>query len=132
MDFGWHLWKTQKAAALSHKANNYLPDMCWTGEETSKCSKCGIPSKDDTGQKCCNKTDWLIEQQIARYFGRLSALKKTSVLKSSPSVRINEDEEAGADDQASEVETDRTRQKIRRDLAKFRRRMQERAGYSCY
>ena len=74
----------------------------------------------------------MIEQQIARYFGRLSALTKTSVLKSSPSVRINEDEEAGADDQASEVETDRTRQKIRRDLAKFRRRMLERAGYSCY
>ena len=30
------------------------------------------------------------------------------------------------DDLASEVEADRTRQKIRRDLAKFRRRLQER------
>ena len=39
---------------------------------------------------------------------------------------MNEDEEADADDLASEVETDRTRQKIRRDLAKFRRRLQER------
>ena len=43
---------------------------------------------------------------------------------------VNEDEEADADadadDLASEVETDRTRQKIRRDLAKFRRRLQER------
>ena len=38
---------------------------------------------------------------------------------------MNEDEEADADDLASEVETDRTRQKIRRDLAKFRRRLQE-------
>ena len=44
-----------------------------------------------------SKTDQLIEQQIA-----------------------------DADDLASEVETDRTRQKIRRDLAKFRRRLQER------
>ena len=39
---------------------------------------------------------------------------------------MNEDEEADANDLASEVETDRTRQKIRRDLAKFRRRLQER------
>ena len=33
---------------------------------------------------------------------------------------MNEDEEADADDLATEVETDRTRQKTRRDLAKFR------------
>ena len=39
---------------------------------------------------------------------------------------MNEDEEADANDLPSEVETDRTRQKIRRDLAKFRRRLQER------
>ena len=38
---------------------------------------------------------------------------------------MNEDEEADANDLASEVETDRTRQKIRRDLAKFRRGLQE-------
>ena len=39
---------------------------------------------------------------------------------------MNEDEEADADDLALEAETDRTRPKIRRDLAKFRRRLQER------
>ena len=39
---------------------------------------------------------------------------------------MNEDEEADADDLPSEVETDQTRQKIRRDFAKFRRRLQER------
>ena len=39
---------------------------------------------------------------------------------------MNEDEEANADDLASEVESNRTRQKIRRDLVKFRRRLQER------
>ena len=33
---------------------------------------------------------------------------------------MNKDEEADADDLATEVETDRTRQKTRRDLAKFR------------
>ena len=41
---------------------------------------------------------------------------------------MNEDEEVDADDLASEVDTDRTRQKIRRDLAKFSCRR----GYSCY
>ena len=39
---------------------------------------------------------------------------------------MNEDGEADTDDLASEFEIDRTRQKIRRDLAKFRRRLQER------
>ena len=43
---------------------------------------------------------------------------------------MNEDEEANANDLASEVESNRTRQKIRRDLVKFRRRLQE--GYSCF
>ena len=39
---------------------------------------------------------------------------------------MNEDREADANDLASEFETDQTRQKIRRDLANFRRRLQER------
>ena len=39
---------------------------------------------------------------------------------------MNEDGEIDANDLASEFETDQTRQKIRRDLAKFRRRLQER------
>ena len=39
---------------------------------------------------------------------------------------MNENEEADANDLTSEVETDRTRQKIRRDFAKSRGRLQER------
>ena len=73
-----------------------------------------------------SKTDRLIEQHIAPYFSRLSTVTKIGLLTRSPSVNMNEDEEADANDLASEVETDRTRQKIRRDLAKFRRRLQER------
>ena len=73
-----------------------------------------------------SKTDWLIQQQIARYFSRLSAVTKIGLLTRSPSVNMNEDEEANANDLASEVESNRTRQKIRRDLVKFRRRLQER------
>ena len=70
-----------------------------------------------------SKTNWLIEQQIARYFSRLSAVAKIGLLTRSP---LNGDEEADADDLASEVETDRTRQNMRRKPAKFRRRLQER------
>ena len=72
------------------------------------------------------KTDRLIQQQIARYFSRLSAVTKIDSLMRSPSVNMNGDGEAAANDLASEFESDRTRQKIRRDLAKFRRRLQER------
>ena len=66
-----------------------------------------------------SKTDRLIEQQISRYFSRLSAVTKIGLLTRSPSVNMNEDEEADANDLASEVETDRTRQKIRSDLETF-------------
>ena len=70
-----------------------------------------------------SKTDWLIEQQIARYSSWLSAVTTIGLLTKPPSVSMNEDEEADADDLAK-VQNDRTRQ-IRRDLAKFRRRLQE-------
>ena len=63
------------------------------------------------------------KQQIARYFSRLSAVTKICLLTRSPSVGMNEDEEADADYLALEAETDRTRPKIRWDLAKFRRRL---------
>ena len=96
------LFGKQKAAAFSQKANNYLLDVCWTGEEASEATASNVASqisslRDDTGQKCVNEDE-----------------------------EAEADAEADADDLASEVETDRTRQKIRRDLAKFRRRLQER------
>ena len=58
VDFGWSLLETQKAAAFSQKAKNYLLDVCWTGEETSKATASNVASqisslRDDTGQKCC-------------------------------------------------------------------------------
>ena len=66
----------------------------------------------------------MIEQEIARYFSRLSALTKIGLSKRSPSANMNE---ADVGNLTSEVETDRTRQKIKRDLAKFRRILQERS-----
>ena len=57
-DFGWALWKTQKTAIFSQKAENYLLDVCWTREETSKATASNVTSqisslRDDPGQKCC-------------------------------------------------------------------------------
>ena len=48
----------------------------------------------------CPNMNWLIEEVLL--------------------CKSNEDEEADADDPASEVKTDRARQRIRRNLAKFR------------
>ena len=49
--------KVQKAAGLSQKSKNYLPDVCWTWEESSKATAYNVGPqikslKDDTGQKC--------------------------------------------------------------------------------
>ena len=94
MDFGWALWKTQKTATFSQKAKNYLLDTCSTREEASN-----IEFKRQHQPEMLSKTDWLIQQQIARYFSRLSAVTKIDLLTRSPSVNMNEDEEANANDQ---------------------------------
>ena len=107
---------------FSQKAKKYLLNVCRTGEETSK--KCGFSNMEFKRRhqpEMLYRTDWLIEQQIAWYFSRISALTKAGLLKRFSSVSMNKDEEVDADDLVSE--TDRT---IRRDLEKFRRRLQGR------
>ncbi|RMX42802.1 hypothetical protein pdam_00025817 [Pocillopora damicornis] len=107
-------------------------DVCWAREETSKATASNVifqisrEFKRRHQPEMLSKTDRLIQQQIARYFSRLSAVTKIGLSMRSPSVNMNEDGEADANDLALEFETDQTRQKIRRDLAKFRRRLQER------
>ena len=79
VDFGWALWKTQKAAAFSQKEKNYLLDVCWTGEETSKARPPLMRPYIEFKRRHrpeLSKTDWLIEQQIARYFSWLSTVTK--------------------------------------------------------
>ena len=107
---------------FSQKAKKYLLNVCRTREETSK--KCGFSNMEFKRRhrpEMLYRTDWLIEQQIAWYFSRISALTKAGLLKRFSSVSMNKDEEVDADDLVSE--TDRT---IRRDLEKFRRRLQGR------
>ena len=50
-----------------------------------------------------SKTDRLIQQQIARYFSRLSAETKIGLLMKSSSVNMNEDVEADANDLAVRI-----------------------------
>ena len=110
---------------FSQKAKKYLLNVCRTWEETSK--KCGFSNMEFKRRhrpEMLYRTDWLIEQQIAWYFSRISALTKAGLLKKFFSVSMNKEEEVDADDLVSE--TERTRQKIKRDLEKFRRRLQGR------
>ena len=107
VDFGWALWKTQRATAFSQKAKIYLLDVCWAGEETIKTTASNVTPqisslRDDTGQKCYLRLR-LIEQQIAPYFSRSSAVTKVGLMTRSLFVSMNEDEEADADNLASAV-----------------------------
>ena len=108
--------------AFSEKPKSYLLDMFWMREETGKKATASDVAfrmkslRDETGQKMFTKINWLTEQQITRYFSRLSALNKSGQLQRTSSVSMNEDEEADADDLAAEAETVRRRQQIRREL----------------
>lgn len=122
VELGWALQKNRKPVAFSEKAKSYLVDVFWAGEETGKKANASFVAsrmkslRDENGQKMFTKTDWLTEQQIARYFSRLSALNKAGRLQRTHSSLMNEDEEADADDLVVEAEAVRTRQQIRRDL----------------
>lgn len=119
---GWALRKSRKSVGFSEKAKSYLVDVFWTGEETGKKANASDVAsrmkslRNETGEKMFAKTDWLTEQQIARYFSRLSALNKSGQLQRTRSVSMNADEEADADDLVAEAENVHTRQQIRRDL----------------
>ena len=122
VEHGWALRRTRKSVAFSEKAKSYLLDVFWMGEETGKKATASDVAfrmkslRDETGQKVFSKIDWLTEQQIARYFSRLSALNKSGQLPRTSSISMNEDEEADADDLAAEIETVQRRQQIRREL----------------
>ena len=63
VDPGWALRKTRKVVAFSQKANNYLVNVIWTGEETvKKAIASDVASRmkslrDDTGQKMFSETE---------------------------------------------------------------------------
>ena len=86
-----------KNSHLSQKAGNYLLDVCWAREETSEATASNVISQISREFKrrhqpeMLSKTDRLIQQQIARYFSRLSAVTKIGLLMRYSSVNMNED-----------------------------------------
>lgn len=101
--------ESTEISRLSEKAKNYLVDMFWTRDETDKkANDSEVASRmkslrDDTGQNMFAKTDWLTEQQIARYFSRLTALNKSGHLQRTRAVSLNEDEETEDGDLVAEL-----------------------------
>jgi len=83
VEHGWALLRTRKSVAFSEKAKSFLLDIFWMEEKTGKKATASDVAfrvkslRDETGQKMFTKIDWLTEQQIARYFSRLSALNKS-------------------------------------------------------
>ena len=115
LELGWALRRARKSVGFSEKAKNFLVDVFWTGEETGKKANASEVAsrmkslRDDTGQKMFAKTDWLTEQQFARYFRRLTALNKSFHLQRTRAVTLNEDGETEDDDLAAETETIQTK-----------------------
>ena len=83
--------------------------MFWTGDETGKRANASEVAsrmkslRDDTGQNMFAKTDWLTEQQISRYFSRVTALNENDHLQRTRAVSLNEYEETEDDDLAAEL-----------------------------
>ena len=111
LELGSALRKARKSVAFSEKAKNFLVDVFWTVETTGKKANASEVAsrmnslRDDTGQKMFAKTEWSTEQQIARYFSRLTELNKSVHLQRTRAVSLNGDEETEDGDLAAETET---------------------------
>ena len=98
---------------------SYLQETFFHGEETGvKANPADIACKmrsqrSSNGDKLFSKEEWFSTHQVARYFGRLSALNKSGVLKRNVSASQEEEEDL---DYISEVEAMETRFQIRREL----------------
>ena len=109
------------------KAKNYLLDVCWTGEETNKVTASNVTSQISSLRDASARNvvyDWPVDRAANRSILQPVICRNKNLF--IDGVNMNEDKEGDVDDLASEVETDWTRQKIRRHLAKFRRRLQKR------
>ena len=120
---GWALRKTRKSVVFSEKAKNYLRGVFFKGEETGKKANGSEVAtrmrtlRSANGEKMFGKTDWLTEQQITRYFSRLSALNKSGQLQHEEIAgQVSDEEGDDVDDLVAEVDMVRTRRQIRRDL----------------
>jgi len=83
---GWALKTSRRATRFSEKVKTYLKRTFLEGEETGRkqsavdvCSKIKT-LRDGNGRKMFNKEEWLVADQIARYFSRLSVMYRSGRL----------------------------------------------------
>lgn len=83
---GWALKTSRKATRFSEKVKTYPKRTFLEGEETGRkqsavdvCSKIKT-LRDGNGRKMFNKEEWLVADQIARYFSRLSVMYRSGRL----------------------------------------------------
>lgn len=109
---GWALKTSRRATRFSEKVKTYLKRTFLEGEETGRkqsavdvCSKMKT-LRDGNGRKMFNKEEWLVADQIARYFSRLSVMYRSGRLaidQADPSPVQDEEEDFVAE--AEEIST---------------------------
>jgi len=109
---GWALKTLRRATRFSEKVKTYLKRTFLEGEETGRkqsavdvCSKMKT-LRDGNGRKMFNKEEWLVADQIARYFSRLSVMYRSGRLaidQADPSPVQDEEEDFVAE--AEEIST---------------------------
>ena len=108
---GWVLCKPRKYVVFSEKVKIYLREVFFKGEETGKKGNGSEVAKrmrtlrPANGEKMFGKTDWLTEQQITRYFSRLSALSKSGRLQcEEKAIKASNEEGDDVDDLVAEAD----------------------------
>ena len=122
IDAGWALKKSKKVTRFSGNVRQYLLAIFLQGEESGKkatphdvATRMKTVSKEEGG-KMFEKSEWLSESQIARYFSRLSALNKSGRLpRDASGTAVHTDSDA-YESFTAEADQERIRMQIRRDL----------------
>lgn len=101
---GWALKTSRRATRFSEKVKTYLKRTFLEGDETGRkqsavdvCSKMKT-LRDGNGREMFNKEKWLVADQIARYFSRLSVMYRSGRL------AIEEDFVAEAEEISTKLE----------------------------
>ncbi|RMX55418.1 hypothetical protein pdam_00022194 [Pocillopora damicornis] len=104
--FGWALWmgplENTKSRCVFLRKQRSISSTC-TGQGRKLYGFPNMEFKRRHRPEMLYRTDWLIEQQLAGYFSRISALTKAGLLKRFSSVSMNKDEEVDAHDLVSET-----------------------------
>ena len=117
---GWALKATRKSVRFTENIKAYLKEKFLEGEETGrKANPSDVASKiktlrTATGEKMFANNEWIVANQVARYFSRLSSLYRSGRLELDlASLGLTQDEE---EDYVSEEEEISTWLEIRREL----------------